>query len=187
MSDTVVTPFGRVFFEAVFEPWAGKNPKPGKKAKYTIALGFPPEADLSGLKRIAKEAADARWGATKPKKLRSPFITDYEHEHFPEGWVLIRPTSTRQPGIVDAKVQPILEPSDFYSGCWARATLHAFDWTSDEGAVGVSFGLNNVQKVKDDEPIGGKGGPRTAPEDDFEPVGESAGGKKPASSDDLFA
>ena len=188
MSETLVTPEGLVVFEAVFQPFKRKGSPPEQKAKYTMALAFPPGTNLDALKAMVKETAEGEWGAAKvkAKKPRSPFITNYEHDAFEgEGWVVIRPTSTRAPGVVDAKVQPILDPEEFFSGCWARASVHAFAWDDPQGGAGVSFGLNNVQKTKEGDRLGG-GGSRK-PEDDFEPVGETAGGKKASSSDDLFA
>lgn len=189
MPDTVVTPEGLVVFEAVFQPFKRKGSRADQKAKYQMALAFPPGTNLDALKEIAKECAETEWGPkkVKEKKPRSPFITNYEHEALEGGgWVVIRPTSTRAPGVVDAKVQPILDPEEFHNGCWAKVSVHAFAWDDEQGGIGVSFGLNNVQKTRDGEYLSG-GGERRKPEDDFQPVGEAAGGKKASSSDDLFS
>ena len=58
----------------------------------------------------------------------------------------INANSATAPGIVDADLNPILERSEVYSGVYGRAS-----------------GLNNLQKISDGEPLGGK----SRAEDDF--------------------
>ena len=50
-------------------------------------------------------------------------------------------------------MQVVTDPDRFYAGCWARASVraHAYD---TKGNKGVSFYLNNLQFVGDDEPLG---------------------------------
>jgi len=47
-----------------------------------------------------------------------------------------------------------LDPSEFYSGCYGRAsiTLYAYDTS---GSKGIAAGLNNVQKLEDGNKLGG--------------------------------
>jgi hypothetical protein len=72
-----------------------------------------------------------------------------------------------RPGIVDANLQEIISEDDFYSGCYARATLTAFAYDK-LGNKGVAFGLQNIQKLKDGEHLSG----RKNAESDFEAVEE---------------
>ena len=69
----------------------------------------------------------------------------------------INANSTTKPGIVDADCQHILERSEVYSGVYGRASINS------NGNKGIACGLNNLQKIRDGEPLGGK--PRA--EDDF--------------------
>jgi hypothetical protein len=86
--------------------------------------------------------------------------------------------STKQkPGVVDEKVQPIVEEGEIYGGCYVRASLSVYAY-DQSGNKGVSFGLRNIQKVGDGEAFGG----RTRAEDDFTPVDASAS----ADVDDMF-
>ncbi|MGI6507107.1 MAG: DUF2815 family protein [Saccharofermentanales bacterium] len=70
--------------------------------------------------------------------------------------------STTQPGIVDANVQPILTRSEVYSGVYGRASINFYAFNSN-GNRGIACGLNNLQKIRDGEPLGS----RTSAEDDF--------------------
>jgi len=70
--------------------------------------------------------------------------------------------STTQPGIVDANVQRILTRSEVYSGVYGRASINFYAFNSN-GNRGIACGLNNLQKIRDGEPLGS----RTSAEDDF--------------------
>ena len=60
--------------------------------------------------------------------------------------------STTQPGIVDANVQPILTRSEVYSGVYGRASINFYAFNSN-GNRGIACGLNNLQKIRDGEPL----------------------------------
>ena len=74
----------------------------------------------------------------------------------------INANSATAPGIVDAARQPILERSEVYSGVYGRASINFYAFNSS-GNKGIACGLNNLQKISDGEPLGGK----TRAEDDF--------------------
>ena len=74
----------------------------------------------------------------------------------------INANSATAPGIVDAARQPILERSEVYSGVYGRASINFYAFNSN-GNRGIACGLNNLQKIADGEPLGGK----TRAEDDF--------------------
>lgn len=75
----------------------------------------------------------------------------------------INANSGTAPGIVDADRQPILDRSEVYSGVYGRASIN-FDAFNSNGNKGIACGLNNLQKIKDGEPLGGK----SRAEDDFD-------------------
>ena len=67
----------------------------------------------------------------------------------------INANSASAPGIVDADRQPILERSEVYSGVYGRASINLYAFNSN-GNKGIACGLNNLQKIRDGEPLGGK-------------------------------
>jgi hypothetical protein len=74
----------------------------------------------------------------------------------------INANSATAPGIVDANLQPILERSEVYSGVYGRASINFYAFNSN-GNKGIACGLNNLQKIRDGEPLDGK----SRAEDDF--------------------
>lgn len=78
------------------------------------------------------------------------------------GCYFINANSATAPGIVDANRQPILERSEVYSGVYGRASISFYAFNSN-GNKGIACGLNNLQKIRDGEPLGGK----ARAEDDF--------------------
>lgn len=187
MANTM-TPEFRVSYPHVFKPQ--KNDLSGEM-EYSLVALFPKGADLSKLKEAAQQAIVDKWGADKskwPSNLRSPFRDQGERKKdgvlpagYEEGAVFINMKSKQKPGVVDQNVQDIIDETQFYAGCWARATVRAYAY-DQKGNRGVAFGLRNIQKLRDGEPLGG----RTRPEDDFEPIdtgdGDAGGEGKPATS-----
>lgn len=177
-----ITPEARASFVNVFRP--GKS-LDGNAPKFSITLLFKSDADFALAKKMCQEKLLEKFGEAKlkdenfKKRLRSPFRDQGEKSFngYTPGCIFITATSAGdkpRPGVVDANGADLMEERDLYSGCWVRASLRAFAY-DNKGNVGVAFGLQNVQKLRDDEPLGG----RSRPQDDFEPVagaGESAGG-----------
>lgn len=183
----VMTPPFRVSYPNVFK---AKFNKLSNKDEYSVVALFPKDADLSVMKAAAEAAVEEKWGKDKtkwPQKLKSPFRdqgerADEETGNLPNGYekgaVFINLKSKQRPGVVDAQVNDIINEADFYAGCWARATVSCYAY-DQAGNKGVAFGLTNLQKVKDGEPLGGR--PRAT--DDFAPI---AGAAKVGSVSDLF-
>lgn len=167
----VVTPKFRASFPSVFQASAFAE---NQDKKFRLGALFPEGTDLTELKQMAHNAAIVKWGADKiPSNMKSPFRDGAEKpdlEGYEPGVTFINMTSKMRPGVVDQNVQPILEESDFYGGCWAMATVTAYAYDT-MGNKGVAFGLQNVQKVADDTPFSG----RTSAEDDFQPIEAGAG------------
>ena len=67
----------------------------------------------------------------------------------------INANATTAPGIVDVDRNPILSRSEVYSGVYGRASISFYAFNSN-GNKGIACGLNNLQKVRDGEPLGGK-------------------------------
>ena len=67
----------------------------------------------------------------------------------------INANSTSKPGIVDAHRNEILDRSEIYSGMYGRASISLYAFNVN-GNKGIACGLNNLQKLRDGEPLGGK-------------------------------
>lgn len=74
----------------------------------------------------------------------------------------INANSPSAPGIVDVDRNTIIERSEVYSGVYGRASISLYAFNSN-GNKGIACGLNNLQKIRDGEPLGGK----SRAEDDF--------------------
>ena len=70
------------------------------------------------------------------------------------GCWFLNANSDKAPGIVDAACNPILDHSEVYSGCYGRVSVTFFAFNSN-GNRGIACGLNNIQKLKDGESLGG--------------------------------
>ena len=74
----------------------------------------------------------------------------------------INANSPSAPGIVDVDRNTIIDRSEVYSGVYGRASISLYAFNSN-GNKGIACGLNNLQKIRDGEPLGGK----SRAEDDF--------------------
>lgn len=162
-SRKIITPVFRASFVHVFAPVV--NEQSGKE-EYSLKMIFDKDADLSEMKAIIKEAIKEKWGNNPPKSLKLPLKDGNagDLDKYPEDKdkIISRAKATiARPGIVDSHVQPIMDPNEVYSGCYMRATITAYSY--EKGSKGVSFGLQNLMKVKDGEPLTN----RTTAEDDF--------------------
>lgn len=70
-----------------------------------------------------------------------------------EGSWYFNVSSKTRPAVADRNAQAIIDETEVYSGCYARAKLGAFAFKS-QGSKGVSFGLNGIQKLGEGEPLG---------------------------------
>ncbi len=183
MAENLVTPEFRAAFISVFRATSMKNTDgTTSKPKYSIRAAFPPTAKLDALKKEAQAAAVEKWGDKLPKTLRNPFRLNEELEApivgIGDDWIIMSFSANedRRPGVVDAKLQDIIDDADVYSGAWYRCQVRAFAYDT-AGNKGVSFGLQNVQKLRDDDPLGNGRIPASKA---FEPVdvpASAAGGK----------
>jgi len=160
----VVTPMFRASYAHVFKATAMEG---SDEKNYSISMIFPKSTDLKPIKAAIQAAIKEKWGDKKPKGLRLPFRDGDEEREEDEAYaesIFINCKSKNKPGIIDRDRNDILDESEFYSGCYARATVTAYAWDNKFGK-GVSLGLDNLQKLKDGEPLGGRA-PDAA--DDFE-------------------
>ncbi len=172
------TPIFRVSYPNVFKP---KFNSLSKKEEYSIQALFKKGEDMSALKKAAAEAGAKKWGPDQNKwpKFRSPFKDQGEKTKegaLPDGYeagaVLMNFKSDAQPAIRDASnTSFITEPSKFYAGCWARASVYALAYGGPGIPPGITFLLNHLQFARDGEPFSG----RPNIEEAFAPIEGAAG------------
>lgn len=79
-----------------------------------------------------------------------------------KGSYFINANSSTAPGLIDRDRNPILDRSEIYSGIYARFSINFYAFNTN-GNKGIACGLQNVQKLSDGTPLGG----RSKAEDDF--------------------
>lgn len=164
----VITGLVRFSYVHVFEPSAIND---STEKKYSVALLIPKKDKkqkliLDKAVEAAKIAGKAdKFGGKIPAALKLPIRDgDAERDEHPEyaGHWFINATSKTKPGIVDENTQAIIDPEEFYSGCYGRASVNFYAF-NNSGNKGIACGLNNVQKLRDGERLSG----RASAEDDF--------------------
>jgi len=153
----------------------------GDDPKFSITMLFDKgDPGLKDLKAAAKAAIKEKWGDNPPKRLRSPFRDgddeDEDRGEAYQGKIFIYASGKSKPGVIDRSKNPIESADEFYSGCFARATVNAFAYDT-KGNKGVSFGLNNIQMLAKGDHLDN----RVAAEDDFDDYQDDGEG----GSDDL--
>ncbi len=167
----ITGPDTRWSFANVWEPKSINGGTP----KYSVSL-IVPKSDVKTVAKI-KAAIEAAYveGEAKLKgsgksvpplaAIKNPLRDgDVERPDDPAyaNAYFINANSPTAPGIVDADRNPILSRSEVYSGVYGRASISFYAFNSN-GNKGIACGLNNLQKVRDGEPLGGK----TSAESDF--------------------
>ena len=169
----VVTGKVRLSYVHLFTPYSND---PDQPEKYSCVILIP-KTDKETLRKI-KAAQDAAAEAGKNTKFNGKIPAnlsttlrdgdeegDLERNPEYEGHYFMSVNSKTQPGIVDQNVNPILDSTEVYSGCYARVSINCFAYNV-QGNRGVSFGLNHVQKLADGDYLGG----RSKASDDFDAV-----------------
>ena len=148
----------------------------GGKPKFSVSLVIP-KSDTKTVERI-RAAIQAAYeeGASKLKgsgksvpalsAIRTPLRDgdeDRPDDEVYKGCWFINANSDTAPGIVDADRQPIITRSEMYSGVKGRASINMYAYNAN-GNRGIACGLNNLQKISDGTPLGG----RSCAEDDFD-------------------
>ena len=148
----------------------------GGKPKFSVSI-IVPKSDVVTVNKI-KAAIAAAYdegenklkgnGKTAPplETLKTPLrdgdLERPDDEAYADAY-FINANSDTAPGLVDRDRNPILERSEVYSGIYARFSINFYAFNSN-GNRGIACGLNNVQKLSDGTPLGGK----SRAEDDFD-------------------
>ena len=147
----------------------------GSTPKYSVSLIIPKDdtATINKINAAIKAAYEEGQGKLKGnakvcpplEAIKTPLRDGDKEKPGDDAYknaYFINANSPTAPGIVDTNRQPILERSEVYSGVYGRASISLYAFNSN-GNRGIACGLNNLQKIKDGEPLGGK----ARAEDDF--------------------
>lgn len=176
----VVTDKVRLSYVHLFTPYAHQA---GQDAKYSCTV-LVPKTDTATKARIdaaieaaKQDGAQSKWGGQIPPVVPVP-VYDGDGARPSDGqpfgdeckgcWVFTA-SSKQAPQIVDGALNPVIDQTEIYSGIYARVSINFFAYNSN-GRKGIGCGLNNVQKLSDGEPLGG----RTTAAEDFAPVQQTA-------------
>ena len=154
----VVTGKVRFSYANVFQPASSIE---GGTPKYSVSIIIP-KSDKDTIARLTKAfedtkaSASAYFGGAVPKNLKGG-LRDGDAEKDDPAYAnsfFINANSAQKPGVVDQDLNPIIDTSEFYSGCYGRASITFYPYNA-QGSKGIACGLNNVQKLEDGEKLGG--------------------------------
>lgn len=141
----------------------------GGEPKYSVTI-LVPKSDVTTKQRIdaaieaAKQLGKQKWNGVIPPMIATP-VHDGDgvkpNDGMPYGeeckghWVINATSSADQPPkIVDVNLNPILDPTEVYSGMYARIAVN-FGAYAAQGKKGIGCYIStNVQKTRDGEPLG---------------------------------
>lgn len=161
-STKVVTGKVRFCYVNAFEARAMNE---GEEPKYSVCILID-KSDKATLDKInaaieaAKIVGKAKLAGKNGKvptnvktTLRDGDIDRPDDEAF-AGMMFVNANSSRRPQVVDTSLNPIIDPEEFYSGCYGRASVnfYAYDFNGNKG---IACGLNNLQKLEDGERFDG--------------------------------
>ena len=173
LNGTRVTVRGRLSYVHVFKPHAAT---PGAEEKYSTTI-LVPKTDVetkqkidAAIKTATELGVSEKWNGVKPPTVPNPIwdgdgVKQNGEQFGPEckgHWVFTASAKADYPPqVVDRRVQPILDQSEIYSGCYANVAVNFFPYLF-AGKKGIGAGLGNIQKIKDGESLAGT---RTAEQD----------------------
>lgn len=135
----------------------------GGDPKYSVSA-IVPKSDTKTVEAIkaaieqAKKDSVSKWGGKIPGNLKTPLRDgdlDRPEDEAYKGCYFFNANSRQAPQVVDAKVKPILDQSEVYSGCYGNISVTFYGYNSN-GNRGIAAGLGNIQKIKDGESLGGR-------------------------------
>lgn len=149
----------RFSYAHIFEP----DSINGSEPKYSVSCIIDKNdtetiAKIKKAVETAKEEGKGKWGGKIPANLKLPLRDgdiDRPDDEAYAGSYFLNANSRQAPQVVDNRVQPILDQSEVYSGCYGRVSVTFYAYNSN-GNKGVAAGLGNVQKLRDGEPLGSR-------------------------------
>ncbi len=158
---SVLTPVGKLSFPSLFTarpPMDGKG-DPRYEATLIITPDFQKTQAFKNLQQAVVECAKGKFG-TKWKSIKMPFKKGSEvtWNGPDDDDLIIKAWSKQKPGLQHKKggvPVPLEDETDIYPGAWVRLDVTPFAY-DNSGNKGVSFALNNVNKIQDGSRIDGR-------------------------------
>lgn len=159
VSTKVVTGEVRFSYVNVFEPKSIN----GSDEKYSVSLLID-KRDTKTIEAIeraieaAKQAGVAKFGGKIPPVLKLPLRdgdTERPDDENYAGKMFINANCKTKPGLIEKNGMEIIDTTEFYSGCYGKASVTFYAFNSN-GNKGIACGLNNIMKTRDGEPLGGR-------------------------------
>lgn len=145
----------RFMYNFVFEPRLNKM---NGKEEFFVRVLIPKtnKEAIKILNDAIHATASDKWGAKVEqmlKTVRLPLMDgDQKGDPNYAGMLYFNAKSDRKPTVVDISCKPIMRKEEFYSGCWGAFNGNVWAYDNAFGK-GISIGLQNLMKTKDDEPI----------------------------------
>lgn len=158
----------RISYPHLFQPRAvrqGDTPKFGCQLLIPVNAPAYPENQIPGNSLVEqlwnarhKIVQDEMGGIapTNPQKelpCKQGDLLVQQHPEYAGFWVLSA-NSTTAPHVVDENVQPVMDQSKIYAGCFVNASIGLFVY--DNMGKGIAAGLNGVQFARDGERLDGR-------------------------------
>lgn len=165
-NNRIVTVYGRLSYAHLNTPHA---PNDQAEPKYSATLLID-KNDTDALKAVNQAITAAVEEGVNRRTFTQPI--DPNHTKYPPlrdgdtpndsgeprgaefaGHYFIAAKNKKQPIVVNANRQPIIDPDDVYSGCYVNMAVEFYAY-STSGNKGISASLIGVQKVKDGDRLG---------------------------------
>lgn len=159
VSTKVVTGEVRFSYVNVFEPKSIN----GSDEKYSVSLLID-KRDTKTIEAIeraieaAKQAGVAKFGGKIPPVLKLPLRdgdTERPDDENYAGKMFVNANCKTKPGLIEKNGMEIIDATEFYSGCYGKASVTFYAFNSN-GNKGIACGLNNIMKTRDGEPLGSR-------------------------------
>jgi hypothetical protein len=148
------TPYATLSFPQLFSP---KPRAEGGEPVFSCSLLFNTEQmkspEFKAMQNAVLALAKEKFPNTPVKTLMLPFrdASEKNYSGYEDGMLYISPWSKYKPGIVDVRLQDVLDPAEVWAGQKVRANVLPFAWTNT-GKRGISFGLNHIQIIDKSAP-----------------------------------
>lgn len=153
----------RASYVNIFQP---RIPENGGEPKYSVTLLIPKtdtqtiNAIFAEIEKAKLEGAQKVFNGSIPPMCKVPIydgdgVRPSSGEPFGEecrGHMVMTAAAKLKPSIVGLDMNEIINPAEVYSGCYIRANINFFAYSSN-GNKGIGCGLNAVQKIEDGEPL----------------------------------
>lgn len=164
-----VTIYGRLSFPDLFTPRAANE---NSEPKYSATILIP-KTDTDTIARIQEAIKHAVNDGVERRVFKQPI--DPAHTKYPplrdgdlpndsgeargpeyagHWFISARASMKRKPFVVDQQVQPIIDETEIYAGCYCNFAIQFFAY-ENSGNKGIAASLVGVQKHSDGERLGG--------------------------------